>query len=44
MEMHGFHGNRLYDSLDWGGGGGEPTNSIKMNRHVKLPSMHIDNC
>ena len=27
-KMHGFHGNLLYDSRDWGGGGGRPTNSI----------------
>ena len=29
-KMHGFHGNLLYDSRDWGGGGGVgwSTNSI----------------
>ena len=25
VKMHGFHGNRLYDSQDWGG---RPTKSI----------------
>ena len=29
VKMHGFRGNLLYDSRDWGGGGGgRPTNSI----------------
>ena len=29
LKLHGFHGNRLYDSRDLGGGGGgRPTNSI----------------
>ena len=28
VKMHGFHGKRLYDSRNWGGGGGRPTNSI----------------
>ena len=29
VKMHGFHGNLLYDSRDWGGGGGgRHTNSI----------------
>ena len=27
VKMHGFHGNRLYDSRDWGEGG-RPINSI----------------
>ena len=27
VKMHGFHGNHLYDSRDWGGGG-RPTHLI----------------
>ena len=26
VKMHGFYDNLLYDSQDWGGGGGRPTN------------------
>ena len=36
MKMHGFHGNRLYDSQDGGGGGGRPTNSI-ISRVLLIP-------
>ena len=28
VKMHGFHGNLLYDSRDWGRGGVRHTNSI----------------
>ena len=27
VKMHGFHGNLLYDSREWVGGGGRPTKS-----------------
>ena len=38
VKMHGFHGNLLYDSRDWGGGG-RPTNSI-ISRVLRIPDHY----